>query len=311
MRPQQIETWAISIADRVRDGQRVEDTRVELKATWPDPTRAARQIAGHANASRGDPVLWLIGVDEDRGVTGAEPEDMANWWPQVESQFDGVAPEMTHLSIPYDRAAFVAIYMDTDRAPYVVRNPNFGTAGHPIALEVPWRDGTKTRTATRADLIRTLTPLQRLPSLEILDGYVAVRPHAEGGDPLWTVRLLVYIVPEESGHLVLPGRKVRLVVEFPGIPHKEVIDAAHFQGAPSPLITSTGSELIADGAGQVWITASKRARFVAAIASPEEMNVVAQISPAGSDRATVAQVRLRPVAPEGNELARWAPHDDS
>ena len=68
MRNHEIEAWALGIIDRVIQKQPIEDDRVELKAEWPDALKAARRIAGHANAARGEPILWLIGVDEKAGA---------------------------------------------------------------------------------------------------------------------------------------------------------------------------------------------------------------------------------------------------
>ena len=67
MKAIEIEYWALRILERVEKHQPIEDTWVELKAEWPVETaKTARQLAGHANAARGEPVLWLIGVDEKR-----------------------------------------------------------------------------------------------------------------------------------------------------------------------------------------------------------------------------------------------------
>lgn len=68
MRSAEIERWALEIARRVENQQPVEDSRVELKRAWPtNYANAARRIAGHANAARGEAVLWLIGIDETGG----------------------------------------------------------------------------------------------------------------------------------------------------------------------------------------------------------------------------------------------------
>lgn len=65
MRPVEIESWALSVIQQVESRQPNEDARVEMKTNWIEHFKAARQIAGHANAARGDPILWLIGVDQD------------------------------------------------------------------------------------------------------------------------------------------------------------------------------------------------------------------------------------------------------
>ena len=60
MRLVQIENWALDVINSVDAGHPSEDARVELKAEWIEAQKAARQIAGHANAARGDPILWLV-----------------------------------------------------------------------------------------------------------------------------------------------------------------------------------------------------------------------------------------------------------
>ena len=126
MRLIQIEAWTLAIIDRVNSKSPIEVFRVELKSEWPQPQKAARQIAGHANAARGESILWLIGVDEDKGVTGATHEELANWFVSIQAEFDGIAPSMIDINIPIDGKTIVALYFETDQAPYVVKNPSFG-----------------------------------------------------------------------------------------------------------------------------------------------------------------------------------------
>jgi hypothetical protein len=123
----EVEAWALRVIDRVQRGVPIEDSRVELKADWPeDSNKAARRIAGHCNASAGDRVLWLIGVSEVSGVVGANPNDMATWWPQVKSEFDGQVPYIRDVSLTLSTAVVVALLFETDRAPFVVRNAVHG-----------------------------------------------------------------------------------------------------------------------------------------------------------------------------------------
>lgn len=96
----QIESWALRVIDCVNASQSNEDFRVELKRELPEPNKIARRIAGHANAARGEPILWLIGVDQKDGVVGADDKDLANWYPAVKSQFDEIAPALTDLNVP-------------------------------------------------------------------------------------------------------------------------------------------------------------------------------------------------------------------
>ena len=146
MRLIQIETWAIKVADDIKQGRPVEDARVEIKSKWPeDPNGAARRIAGHANAPHSEPILWIIGIDDTkREVVGADKNDLASWYPQVQAEFRELAPIVTDLNIPYDGKTIVALLFDTERAPFVVKNPVYGKqGGGPVSDEVPWREGTK------------------------------------------------------------------------------------------------------------------------------------------------------------------------
>jgi hypothetical protein len=189
MRPSQIEAWVLRVIDALAKGAPVEDFQVELKATWPDSKKAARQIAGHANAAHGEPILWLIGVDENAGVVGAYREELSKWWPQVESQFDGMAPRFTDLNVPVNAATVVALLLETDRAPFVVNNPAAN-----MDREVPWREGTRVRSARRADLIRLLQPLEELPEVDLLWGRL------DGG----TFMGCLFVSPPRDQRVVIP-----------------------------------------------------------------------------------------------------------
>ena len=102
MRLTQIEAWALKVADDITQGHPVEDARVEVKSKWPEPNGAARRIAGHANAAYGEPILWIIGIDETkREVVGADKNDLASWYPQVQAEFSELAPNVIDLNVPY------------------------------------------------------------------------------------------------------------------------------------------------------------------------------------------------------------------
>lgn len=74
LRKQQVEIRVLDMCDAVVVGRNVEDDLVELKAVWPEAGRkVARQIAGHANAAGGAPILWVIGADE-RGRSLRSPK---------------------------------------------------------------------------------------------------------------------------------------------------------------------------------------------------------------------------------------------
>src|SRR5882672_4801480 len=139
MRSAELEGWVFALVERVRKREPVEDQRVELKREWPEHFKAARRIAAHANSARAESILWVIGIDEEVGLVGVSKEELANWWPQVQSNFDQLPPDLLlHLNVPVDDKTVVALLIDAERRPFVVKNPK---PGEGIDREVPWRDG--------------------------------------------------------------------------------------------------------------------------------------------------------------------------
>jgi len=194
MKPLEVNAWAQSILQRVRSRQPTEDTRVECKASWLDVQHVARQLAGMANVAKGEPILWLIGVDE-KGATihGAEHRELNNWYPQLVKQFDGVAPILLiDLNVNVDDKTVVALLFETTNAPFVVKVPNTDR------LEIPWREGTRTRSAKRAEVIRLLSLLHAqgtvLPIKEFADETPRAQALAIERPPFWEYLLTVEVL---------------------------------------------------------------------------------------------------------------------
>jgi hypothetical protein len=177
MKPRQIEAWALRIIDSVAAKKPIEDSQVELKREWLEAKKAARRIAGHANASQSEPILWLIGIDEDTGVTGCDPAYFSKWYQQVCSEFEEIAPAVIDVALPFaDGIICMALQFDTDRAPYVTKNPVAGQPNSgPVSLEVPWRAATSIRSATRREILKILLPYEMLPEIDVLEVSLAVR----------------------------------------------------------------------------------------------------------------------------------------
>jgi len=209
MRPNEIETWVLSIIERAQSGQPIEDFRVEMKEEWIDPVRAARRIAAHANAARGIPVLWLIGVGERGEVKGAAYSELSRWHSEMESKFDDLAPKLlTDLNIAVQGKTVVALLFETERAPYVVKNPDGGT----VTLEVPWREATGVRSAKRVDLLRILSRHQLEPVTEVVNCRFEIPKHSVKKS-LLTLRtgltLDIYLIPRGDEPLVIPFHRCR------------------------------------------------------------------------------------------------------
>lgn len=192
-----IEYRTIEVATAIAEGRSIEDDFVEVKSTWPDPDhRIARRIAGHANAARGEPFLWIFGADPDAATVAgiAAQRDMAEWWPQLEKRFDGVAPEPTPVAVPFGGVTLYAIEFSSDRAPYVVKVPPNAQGNHgAVSREVPWRSATRTNTAKREELLKILVPATRLPTIEILGGRLT--QGNVSGVPVWTLETFLYVEP--------------------------------------------------------------------------------------------------------------------
>lgn len=206
----EIETHTLAAIDRARSGQKVEDSRVELKREWPsDLAKAARRIAGHCNAARSKWILWVIGLSEE-GLprTGPEPETQ-DWLGRLRKHFDGPCPKCVDLRVTSGGEHLTALYFECARAPYVVKNPAFGTATDGVELEVPWRDGTKVRSARRDELLRMLGPLQSIPQIEEVWSQVQYGRDSENGPLQWKGRIQLFISPSTDAVLLMPLFKMK------------------------------------------------------------------------------------------------------
>jgi hypothetical protein len=247
----QIEARSLAVFDAVKSGHRVEDGLVELKADWPDPQRSARRLAGHANSAHGEGILWLIGLDESRGVQPLSDVDLAEWWAQVQTAFDRVTPILTDVVVHTEDGPIHALFFDTSLSPFVVKNNAYGKpGGGSVECEVPWRDGTAVRSATRSNLIRLLSPVVHLPELEALSASVVLRI----GDPAanekyeWNFRLDLYVTPQVGTVVVFPVHRTKLEFSLNGGASNPLDSAALTYYAPSRTTFESGLRNVSDTA---------------------------------------------------------------
>ncbi len=285
MQTHELEAWVLSIVEGVKSARPVEDFRVELKAEWPsDYNRAARRLAGHCNAAHGEPILWVVGLDEERGVSGADRCEVPAWLGQVGKHFDGIPPELVRdLNVPVGESTVVALLFSTDRAPFVVKNAVKG----PVHREVPWREGTGVRSAKREDLLRLLSPLQRLPEVEVREAILRYRKNKQSGDE-WRLEVRFYVVPKSSDLLVIPFHRceARFSVEpsieaavlnhmtmhppSHALAHVALLTRVYSNEAASLTVESTGQEVLIRGPGLVVLNAVA-AEDVSQDTSPREL----------------------------------------
>lgn len=174
MRAIDLETRVLAAVERVRNGEKIESDLIECKRTWPGENKA-RQLAGSLNRAAGDPVIYVIGIDEkDGSIYDTSDTDILNWWNQIVGQFDQVPAEMVrHIDVPISATeSVVGIALSSDRAPYLVK-----TGSARPSLEIPMREGTGTRTARRDEVMRMLAPTLRVPTVTTLESTFSASHH--------------------------------------------------------------------------------------------------------------------------------------
>lgn len=270
MKKQEIEFKVLDIIDRLEKGQPIEDDTVELKAEWPrDHFRAARRIAAHANSARGEPIMWLIGIDEKKGVVGADFEELSIWFAKVRSRFDQLlAPNLISLSVPYNGKTVVALVFETERSPFVIRIPDSNGI---VTHEVPWREANSTRSARRSDLIKLLYPVQKRPSLEIIDGKIelqrAIAGMSQPGAYQWNLSMKIYFVASSAETVVIPFHRCEILFRPQGRPDEKKFENIRItpptsystrglkEKSQSLTVNSTEHEVLIDTAGMAFLTA--------------------------------------------------------
>ncbi len=264
MRRNELETKVLRLLRTCSFPTHIEDSTWELKSeSSADPTRAARQLAGHANASRGEVIVWVFGVDEKRGVVGIEPFEVGVFLSQIEKSFASKMPELVSAVITeYDGKHIQILAFYTDEAPYLINNPMAGEKGERADREVPWRVGDVTRSATREQLLRMLESAVSQPEVDLLgtrlrlvtnfeEGrYQAVRYHVESK---------FYLIPRQDKPLIFPLYKMQMrMLDQNGTSrmlHDFDLHVSKENGDRSSSLLITDDELIVSGPGLVRLTA--------------------------------------------------------
>ena len=240
LRPQEIETLVLDIVERLKSGRPIEDDTVELKAKWPDDEKkAARQLAGSANAARGDFLLWIIGINErSQRVEGIDPLELSNWIAKVARYFDGEAPSVVSRAISINGVTVMALYFETaTNAPFVI-NRDSGDK------EVPWRWGTGVRSAKRLELLQLLVPTLHNPEVEVLSSRLSLleEPHNSAGyEWHWRIENVVYITPQGERRIVIPYHRCRATISIEGLPEPILIQRLFFYPRGHPPMSENDS----------------------------------------------------------------------
>jgi len=336
MRAQELELWVREVVDAVIAGQPVEDSRVEIKSRWIDADKAAPRLAGHANASRGEPMLWVIGVDErNQKVTGVDPTEFDHWFKQVQSRFDGEAPQlMRHVNVRIGAETVMGLYLETEQyAPFLVKNP---AGGYP-EFTMPWRYGTSIRAARREDVLRVLLPIVKLSDIKLQAALLtmALTRDNDGAHQQWSFEGFLYITPADRERVVIPHRDCSVTMSVEGYQggaismyttfwpvtaeqHSQVVsqplnlwgnyEIKFTPPKPRPSLTvrCSDTELLVEGPGSARIVGNMTIFKPEPVPNDEKARVVVSVKPVGSERHTVIERFLHPApAKEGESIRRW------
>jgi hypothetical protein len=335
MLSQHIEGRVLNLVERILNGARIEDFRVECKGAWPPAAKAARQIAGHANAARGEPILWIIGLDEEgQRVNSVSDVELADWWAQVTAAYDErITPGLTSLIVPVSaEQSVVALYMTTERAPYVIKRQD---GQGPFEREVPWREGNGTRSTHRHELLRLLIAAVAPPDATVVKMTLRVRHHAATEAPRSPERLelilwgTVFFGPPTSPVVVLPAHlmtgEVNFAPDTPGmgplglLPITVTFVQRTVPGSsgrlrqvsiePHPLgVDVRLGDVYVAGPGTLNVrgTADLPITRRAALLATQRVAVRLTLPVAGGERPVSLSASLERTAEESGDLVRWA-----
>ncbi|HEX9951254.1 MAG TPA: hypothetical protein VGB53_05760 [Rubricoccaceae bacterium] len=297
----QLEALAMQTAARVEAGHRIEDSFIEAKREWPtDYPRIARRLAAHANEMRGQPIVWVIGVDEDgASVPGAAKEEQGDWYAQVSKHFDQGVPALTLSRVAYHGdTPVMALLFDTSACPYVVRKEH-DTRG--FEHDVPMREGTRTRSAKRSEIVGLLAPLAPRIDGHLLGAMVELSLQdvsgweLHGRPPMWVVDWTVYFIMIGSGEIIFPAHLFWAQLKGDGM--EPVLLNPGFKGnATNRNVLVSEHDLIVSGSGRA--TARAVAEFPSGLgAAPKRLHATLELRALNADSVLTFETEL--VEPSG------------
>jgi len=315
MRPADVEITVARVLRDLEQGRPTEDdVRLEVKREWPRADfSSARRIAAHANAARGEDIIWIIGADEKaRVVPGASGIDAATWYAQITSYFENLwSPPLQTQVVPWRAVTVLALVFRTDGSPFIVK--------HADHFEVPWRGSTRVRSAMRHELLEMLIPPARLPHVEILNGQLGQSRSGSEIVPLaFCLALSLYVTPGNDSRVVLPMHRMRgVIMDEHG---KQRVEFDAFEADANHLVTTLATKKVEIDSPFLQITRdeiilTRPARFrLLAFGEEREFDVrrlhdecVAEVSlrPAGGDSGIVLRPHLITTSPDDGEESSW------
>ena len=280
MTDHEVEKLARAAILRAQRGNPSEGGTIELKSQWThknDFRQAARQIGGLANAAGGQPVIWVIGVDEKTGnVKGADYAELSSWYNQIKKCFDDVHPKMVNnLQFEMDGKTVVALCFDSTEPPYVV-NPG----DKQVHREIPWRENNETRSAFRREMVSLFRPQVTLPTVEVREGLLYYGPLKE--DPkryVFAARINLYLETSGDRDLHAPHHRRKVTATFPGSAYPAcTLDKWHPRISGQTNIRDDGSQFTITGPGTIILDCSGLARFTNSAPPDVDLEITMEFS---------------------------------
>lgn len=264
-----------------------------------------------------------FGLDEDRGLVGAEQRDFADWWQEVEAEFEGLAPSVQKLTVPHRGQALVALLFDTNRRPFVVRNSVYGQRGGGAGqFEVPWRErepGSDLHGVKR--FVRLARPQAHLPIVEAREAQLRVGLNTRGSnkpegqqDIYWLLLMSLFVMPQSAEWLVLPFQPARVDVEVAGTLPREAFTRLTLSPGKgrgtSPTVEGSAHKVVLTGPGMVDVQAELEQPPGALPLDqppPHPARVQVTLQPVGSEQPVSLESNLPPEHRKGSfYLAFWS-----
>jgi hypothetical protein len=164
----------------------------------------------------------------------------------------------------------VAIAFDPDGAPFLVKNPNYGNKlGELIESEVPWREGTRIRSAKRGEFLSMMYRQTLVPNVETFD--YQVRRKWEGTLRYFDIEFSALIICASPRPIVIPLRRVSWRVGLSPDSEGAPADSAYYEAetyetkkylddpylivslARSFRVMLRTEQLDLEGEGQLWV----------------------------------------------------------
>jgi hypothetical protein len=192
------------------------------------------------------------------------------------------------------------------KPPYVVKTLHEdGVKGLPTH-EVPWRDGTRTRSARHSDFSLLLVPILQSPEIEVLSGEARVSKANSPTGWVLSVTLSLFLTPRSPSLVTLPAHKAAFRVR--GGNDRDVV-AGTLRGFFSHVVGSLAearniSFLYCHGPGEAAMTLSGSAQGDVA-RELETLVVEGSLVPAPTGPPSIFRTTLKQVTGTDPEHFIW------